>query len=228
MKNEKALVIFSGGQDSTTCLYWALKNFAAVSTITFDYGQRHRAELESAVKIANLASVQNEILTLSSFDKMGNNSLTGGQEVSSVLNPETNLPNSFVPGRNLIFLTYAAAYAYSNGISNLVGGMCQTDYSGYPDCRRNTLDVLMEAIDLGMKAQIKLHTPLMNLTKAESVRLAIEVGALEALSFSHTCYNGVYPPCGICPACKLRAKGFEEVKIGDPIFNRARAFHESM
>jgi len=219
---EKALVIFSGGQDSTTCLYWALKNFTSVSTLTFDYGQRHRAELESAVKIAKFASVTNEILALSSFDKMGSNSLTGSEEVSSKINLETNLPNSFVPGRNLIFLTYAAAYAYSKGITNLVGGMCQTDYSGYPDCRRDTLDVLMQAINLGMESKIKLHTPLMNLTKAESVKLAVEVEALEALSFSHTCYNGVYPPCGKCPACKLRAKGFEEAGVLDPIFHNSQ------
>jgi len=217
MTNEKALVIFSGGQDSTTCLYWALNNFASVSTVTFDYGQRHRTELSSATKIADLAGVENTVLTLSSFEKMGSNSLTGGEEVSSALNSTTNLPNSFVPGRNLIFLTYAAAFAYSNQITNLVGGMCQTDYSGYPDCRRKTLDVLMEAINLGMEAKIKLYTPLMDMTKAESVKLAKEVHALEALSYSHTCYNGVYPPCETCPACKLRAKGFEEAGIPDPI-----------
>lgn len=218
MALEHALVIFSGGQDSTTCLYWALKNFNTVSTITFDYGQRHRLELNSAKKIASLASVKNETLVLSSFDKMGSNSLTGTEAVKTELNSTTNLPNSFVPGRNLIFLTYAAAYAYSNGIDNLVGGMCQTDYSGYPDCRRKTLDALMESINLGMESEIKLHTPLMDLTKAESVILAKEVGALEALSYSHTCYNGVYPPCRTCPACLLRAKGFQESQIEDPIF----------
>lgn len=220
MAFEHALVIFSGGQDSTTCLYWALNNFDAVSTVTFDYGQKHRIELASATKIAKLASVKNKTLVLSSFDQMGSNSLTGVEEVSSALNSDTNLPNSFVPGRNLIFLTYAAAYAYSNGIKHLVGGMCQTDYSGYPDCRRETLDVLMKAINLGMEAEIELHTPLMDLTKAESVKLAVEVGALEALSYSHTCYNGSYPPCGTCPACLLRAKGFYEAGVDDPIFKQ--------
>jgi 7-cyano-7-deazaguanine synthase len=222
MKDAKALVIFSGGQDSTTCLYWALKNFSEVETLTFDYGQRHQIELESAAKIAKFASVPSKILALSSFDKMGSNSLTGKAEVSAELNPNTNLPNSFVPGRNLIFLTYAAAYAYSNGITNLIGGMCQTDYSGYPDCRQKTLDALMVAINLGMESEIKLHTPLMNLTKAESVKLAVEVSALEALKFSHTCYNGMYPPCGSCPACHLRAKGFEEAGIKDPLLEARR------
>jgi len=218
MKKDKALVIFSGGQDSTTCLYWALENFSNVSTLTFDYGQRHRAELESAYKIAKHACVHNQVLSLGGFNQMGNNSLTGNEKVSAEINPETNLPNSFVPGRNLIFLTYAAAYAYNQGIFHLVGGMCQTDYSGYPDCRRTTLDALMTAISLGLQAHIELHTPLMDLTKAESVKLAVKLGALDALSLSHTCYNGVNPPCGNCPACKLRAKGFEEAGIKDPIF----------
>jgi 7-cyano-7-deazaguanine synthase len=218
----KALVIFSGGQDSTTCLYWAMKNFSSVDTITFDYGQRHKIELESAKKIAKLAGVPNTVLNLSGFDKLGNNSLTGSQSVNSEINPETGLPNSFVPGRNLIFLNYAAAFAYNNGISEIVGGMCQTDYSGYPDCRRDTLDAALTSINLGMGSKFKLHTPLMNLTKAESVALAKEVGALKALSFSHTCYNGVYPPCGTCPACELREKGFKEAGIPDPLLNQAR------
>ena len=215
---EKALVVFSGGQDSTTCLYWALKNFAQVETITFDYGQRHLIELEAVKKIAALAKVHSVVLKESALAQLGGNSLTADMPIEESQNGAP--PNTFVPGRNIIFLTLAAAYAYQRGISNLVTGVCQTDYSGYPDCRRNTIDSLEQTLTLGMDREFKIHTPLMWLTKAQTVDLAVEVGALDALVYSHTCYNGTLPPCGTCPACILRAKGFAEAKVADPLIER--------
>ncbi|MGK5094032.1 7-cyano-7-deazaguanine synthase QueC [Deltaproteobacteria bacterium TL4] len=215
----EALVVLSGGQDSTTCLYWALSKFEKVRTVTFDYGQRHRAELASAQKISEIAGVPTQVLPINTFNALGGNALTGAEDVKTQLN-SNGLPNTFVPGRNLIFLTFAAAYAYQYKIQNLVTGICQTDYSGYPDCRQNTVSALELAVNLGMESQIKIHTPLMWMTKAETILLAQELGALDALSWSHTCYNGAFPPCGQCPACQLRAKGFQEAGIPDPLFSR--------
>lgn len=219
---ERILVVLSGGQDSTTCLYWAIDKFQKenVLSVTFDYGQRHRVELESASKIAEIAGIENTLLPINTFSALGGNSLTDEIDVKDGVEPETQLPNTFVPGRNLIFLTYAAAFAYQNGIQNLVTGVAQTDYSGYPDCRENTIQALQKAINLGMESEIKIHTPLMNLTKKETVEMAQNVGALEALSYSHTCYNGQQPPCGLCPACVLRKNGFEEAGIPDPLVER--------
>ena len=215
----KALIVLSGGQDSTTCLYWALNNYKEVLTITFDYGQRHKIELDAAKKIARFAGVTNEILPINTFEKLGGNSLTGSADVESTT-VEGELPNTFVPGRNLIFLTFAAAYAYQRCIKDIVAGVCQTDYSGYPDCRQNTIEALQVAVNLGMEYQVKIHTPLMWMTKAETVYFAEEVGALQALAWSHTCYNGEVPPCGECPACILREKGFNEAGIKDPLIER--------
>jgi 7-cyano-7-deazaguanine synthase len=219
----KTLVVLSGGQDSTTCLYWAINKFGQdnVSAISFDYGQRHIIELESAKKIAELASVEHTILPINTFSFLGGNALTDNIEVEGVVNinvnKENSLPNTFVPGRNLIFLTFAAALAYQKGIENLVTGVAQTDYSGYPDCRMDTLQSLEKTLCLGMDYTLKIHTPLMDLSKAETVNLAIELGAMEAMAYSHTCYNGVQPPCGNCPACILRAKGFDEAGVVDPL-----------
>ena len=227
--SENALVVLSGGQDSTTCLYWAIDKFGGrnVESVTFDYGQRHRVELDCAAAIAASAGVGHTILPIDTFSVLGGTALTdGGVDVKSELDPDTQLPNTFVPGRNLIFLTYAAALAYKRGTKHLVTGVAQTDYSGYPDCREETIEALTKAINLGMETEIEIHTPLMYLSKADTVRLAKEVGALEAMSDTHTCYNGQRPPCGQCPACVLRAKGFEEAGIPDPLlvrFEGARA-----
>lgn len=219
---EEALVVFSGGQDSTTCLYWALSKFQKVYTVTFDYGQRHRIELESAQKIAEMADVTYQILPINTFNALGGNALTSNQqEVASELQ-ENNLPNTFVPGRNLIFMTFAAAYAYQRNIKHLVTGVCETDYSGYPDCRNNTIKSLELSINLGMESKLEIHTPLMWLTKAQTVNLAQECGAMEALAWSHTCYNGQFPPCGSCPACEIRQRGFDEAKVVDPLITRAQ------
>jgi 7-cyano-7-deazaguanine synthase len=217
----RALVVFSGGQDSTTCLYWALDRFGAgkVETLTFDYGQRHRIELAAARSIARLAGVPHRILPVDTFAALGGNSLTdSGLAVGAAPPLETGqLPNTFVPGRNLVFLTYAAAYAWQRNIRHLVTGVAQADYSGYPDCRAETMRALQQSLRLGMEREFEIHTPLMNLTKKETVELAVSLGAMAALGLSHTCYNGQRPPCGVCPACKFRAKGFAEAGVGDPL-----------
>jgi 7-cyano-7-deazaguanine synthase len=221
----KALVVLSGGQDSTTCLYWAISKYGAenVEAITFDYGQRHRIELESAAQIAGLAGVPHQTLSISTFSELGGTALTDDNVDVPKTVQEGELPITFVPGRNLIFLTFAAAHAYQKGTGNLVTGVAQTDYSGYPDCRESTLQALEKAIQLGMEYEIKIHTPLMFLSKADTVLLAQECGATDALAYSHTCYRGEQPPCGNCPACELRAKGFAEAGVPDPLVERFRA-----
>ncbi|NKB36048.1 MAG: 7-cyano-7-deazaguanine synthase QueC [Gammaproteobacteria bacterium] len=218
----KALLVFSGGQDSTTCLYWALNEYGSdnVIALTFDYGQRHRIELQCAEKIASLAGVKHTILPIDTLSVLGGNALTDKIEIESEADSETGLPNTFVPGRNLIFLTYAAAFAYQRGIRNIVTGVAQTDYSGYPDCREETMQALQQAINLGMESDVTIHTPLMHLSKKETVELANSLGAMEAMGYSHTCYEGAQPPCGACPACVLRARGFQEAAIDDPLITR--------
>ncbi len=216
----KALVVLSGGQDSTTCLYWALREFGAdaVASVTFDYGQRHRIEIDCARTVAHNANVDNTVLPIDTFAALGGASLTDDRiEIESADAESDALPNTFVPGRNLIFLTLAAAHAYQRGMEHLVTGVAQTDYSGYPDCRQETITALASAINLGMETSIRIHTPLMNLSKAETVQLARDLGALPALADTHTCYQGVRPPCGKCQACTLRAKGFAEAGIADPL-----------
>jgi len=218
--NTKALAVLSGGQDSTTCLYWAINRFGHenVSSITFDYGQRHRIELTCAAEIADFAGVSNTILPIDTFAALGGDALTSTDiAVESTLDEDTGLPNTFVPGRNLIFLTFAAAFAYQRNIGNLVTGVAQTDYSGYPDCREATMTSLQTAIQIGMDSDIQIHTPLMHLSKKETVELAMELAALPAMAMTHTCYNGERPPCGHCPACELRAKGFAEAGVVDPL-----------
>ena len=215
---EKALVVLSGGQDSTTCLYWTIDRFGLGKTraLTFDYGQRHGIELDSARDVAALAGVEHTILPVDTFAALGGNALTD-ESVAIGQGPERGLPTTFVPGRNLIFLTYAAAFCWPRKISHIVTGVAQTDYSGYPDCRRETIDALAEALRLGMEMRFEIHTPLMSRTKAETVLLAQKLGCLEALALTHTCYEGMRPPCGRCDACRLRAKGFAEAGLADPL-----------
>ena len=160
------------------------------------------------------------MLPINTFSAIGGNALTDDEVEVPETAPDGELPITFVPGRNLIFLTFAAAYAYQSGIGNLVTGVAQTDYSGYPDCRDETLRALEKSIQLGMEYEIKLHTPLMFLTKVETVKLAQDCGAMEAMAYSHTCYRGEQPPCGRCPACVLRAKGFADAGITDPLVER--------
>ncbi len=217
---EKALVVLSGGQDSTTCLYWAIDRFGAdaVDSVTFDYGQRHRVELECAKAVADFAGIGNTRLPIDTFAALGGDALTDSNiDVENGTAAETGLPNTFVPGRNLIFLTYAAAFAYPRKIDHLVTGVAQTDYSGYPDCREATISALQQSLRLGMESDVTIHTPLMHLSKKETVLLARDLGALPAMALTHTCYNGERPACGSCAACELRAKGFAEAGIDDPL-----------
>ena len=220
MLNTQALIVLSGGQDSTTCLYWALDKFGsdAVEAITFDYGQRHRVELGCAARVAEFAGVPHTVMPIDTFAALGGNALTdqniGVQKDADI---ETDLPNTFVPGRNIVFLTFAAAYAWQRNIEHLVTGVAQTDYSGYPDCRQETIEALQATIRLGMASNVVIHTPLMSLSKKETVLLARDLGALEVMALTHTCYEGRRPPCGECPACVLRARGFNEAGIEDPL-----------
>ncbi len=218
MNTDSAVVVLSGGQDSTTCLYWALEHFdpSLVEALTFDYGQRHRIELDCARDVADYAGVAHTVLPINTFAALGGNALTD-DDIAVAPMPEEGLPNTFVPGRNLVFLTFAAAFAYQRDISNVVTGVAQTDYSGYPDCREATLIALERALSLGMEFDFQLHTPLMNLSKKETVEMAINLGAMSAMALTHTCYEGQRPPCGRCPACELRARGFAEAGVEDPL-----------
>ncbi len=212
---KKALVVFSGGQDSTTCLYWAKEKFTEVAAVTFDYGQRHKIEIEQAVRIAVDAGVAHRIINIPTLSELTTNSLT--RDDIAISQEKGALPSTFVSGRNLIFLSFAAIYAHENGISDIVAGMSQTDYSGYPDCRDTFIKSLNVTLNLAMDAQFRLHTPLMWLTKAETVKLARQLGCLPVLALTQTCYEGKRPACGKCPACKLRLKGFAEAGIDDPL-----------
>ena len=229
--NRACLVVFSGGQDSTTCLHWALQTFSSVEGIFFDYGQRHKSEVLAAQAIALKVKIPLRLFRLDFFRELKGNSLTDhSMAISPSGGTQGGLPNTFVPGRNLLFLTQAASYAYMQGIKDVVTGVCQTDYSGYPDCRIDTIQALQKALHLGLgwperHGTLRLHTPLMFKTKAESIRLAQKWGAMESLAYSHTCYEGSVPPCGNCPACLLRAKGFAEAGVIDPLVARMGENH---
>lgn len=228
MLAERALVVLSGGQDSTTCLYWAKQKFREVSAVTFMYGQRHSTELEAAREIAVAAGVPWQLLGLAGvLQAVADSALLA--EADQELRGEggrpdrampQGLPTSFVPGRNLLMLSSAAALAVKLGAKDLVTGVCQTDYSGYPDCRSEFIQALEVTLDLAMPSSagpFKIHTPLMHLTKAQTVRLGKELpGCWEALARTVTCYQGLRPGCGDCPACALRAKGFAEAGETDP------------
>ena len=213
-----ALVVFSGGQDSTTCLGWAKNRFDYVESITFDYGQKHRVEIAQAQKIAQLLSVKNTLLSLDAFSQLNDSALIDStQDIGAHHRVHTNLPASFVPNRNAIFFTLAHAFAQKQGIDNIIIGVNQTDYSGYPDCREPFVKALELALNLGSEANITFHYPLMHLTKAETFDLSQKEGVLElVIDESHTCYNGDHQHkyawgygCGECPACVLRKLGWE-------------------
>ena len=227
-----ALVLHSGGQDSTTCLAWALQRFPRVETVGFDYGQRHAVEMHARLAVRGAIAArfplwaprlgQDHVLDIRSFGAVAQSALTADRAIEAT---ERGLPSTFVPGRNLVFLVYAAALADRRGIDVLVGGMCETDFSGYPDCRRDTLDAQEQALRLGMDRPFRIDTPLMRLTKAETWALAHDLGG-EALvelilEDSHTCYRGERGErhawgygCGHCPACELRAQGWAQWRAG--------------
>lgn len=218
LNQQKALVLLSGGQDSCTCIYWALKNYDKVETLTLDYGQKHRVEIDCAKALAKKENLPWRLLKLDLLKELGGNTLVdGGDDITVGDTGEDNLPLTFVPGRNLLFLNAAAALAYQLDCGVLITGVCQTDYSGYPDCRQETITALEKSIQLGMECDLEIKTPLMNLTKAESIHLIKDLGALDSLALTHTCYKGQQPPCGDCDACLLRAKGFEEAGFPDPL-----------
>ena len=214
----KALVVFSGGQDSTTCLGWAKNRFDYVESITFDYGQKHRVEIAQAEKIAEALHVKNTLLSLDAFSQLNDSALIDStQDIGAHHRTHTNLPASFVPNRNAIFFTLAHAFAQKQGIEHIIIGVNQTDYSGYPDCREPFVKALELALNLGSEANITFHYPLMHLTKAETFALSQQEGVLElVINESHTCYNGDHQHkhtwgygCGECPACILRKQGWE-------------------
>lgn len=251
VKGRRALVVFSGGQDSTTCLFWAMQNYEEVLTITFSYGQKHSVELESARKIASLAGVENEVLELGAIFA-GLSSLTdpdqaiptgdagcsraaSGNDSNGSMKPSTEsprsstespkpsteLPSTFVPGRNILFLSLAGSRAYVRDCDAIITGVSQADFAGYPDCRAEFITNMESALSAGLDRKIAIICPLMHLTKAETVELAATLpGCLDALSHSTTCYNGAIPPCGTCNSCQLRAKGFAEAGVVDPLIKR--------
>lgn len=213
MKHKNAaLVCFSGGQDSTTCLYWALKHFDQVEAVCFTYGQKHSQEIEVARGIAARANVPFQLLDVSLISQLAPNSLTDSSIVMDQEKPEDSYPNTFVPGRNMIFLTFAAILARSKGIFHLVTGVSEADYSGYPDCRDTFIRSLNVTLNLAMDEQFEVHTPLMNRDKSEVWQLSDELGVFELVrNETLTCYNGVLADgCGHCPACTLRREGLEK------------------
>jgi 7-cyano-7-deazaguanine synthase len=231
MPSTGALVLFSGGQDSSVCLAWALSRHERVETVGFDYGQRHAVELEARLKVRGALAARHpnlgpdHLIDIRAFGAIGETAMTSERAIEVGAN---GLPSTFVPGRNLVFLTYAAALADRRGLSHLVGGMCETDFSGYPDCRRETIDALERALNLGMAQDFAIKTPLMRLTKAETWALALDLGGAGLVDLirteSHTCYRGERGElhdwghgCADCPACDLRAKGWDEwVAAGRP------------
>ncbi|OWJ66788.1 7-cyano-7-deazaguanine synthase QueC [Inquilinus limosus] len=227
---EGALVLFSGGQDSATCLAWALERFGRVETVGFDYGQRHRVELDVRPVVLEAIRARfpdwagrlgdDHMLDLSVLGQVSDTALTRDVEIAM---QDNGLPNTFVPGRNLVFMTFAAALAYRRGLRHLVVGVCETDYSGYPDCRDDTMKAMQLALNLGMETRFVLHTPLMWIDKAETWRLTESLGG-EALvglirDETHSCYRGDRSQvhdwghgCGECPACDLRAEGWRRFR----------------
>ena len=225
-----ALVLFSGGQDSATCLAWALDRYDQVETIGFDYGQRHDVEMQARLTVRKRLSEtfpewadrlgEDHIVDLSGYGALAESALTAEREIEMQSN---GLPSTFVPGRNLVFLTVASALAYRRGQGVLVGGMCETDYSGYPDCRAETLAALENALVLGLDTQLQVKTPLMYLDKSQTWQLAHDIGGRRLVELirteTHTCYRGDRSVlhawgygCGTCPACELRQQGWEHWK----------------
>jgi 7-cyano-7-deazaguanine synthase len=229
-RQASALVLFSGGQDSATCLAWALARFGHVETLGFNYGQRHQVELACRATLRDgFAALDpawgkrlgpDHTLNLAALGEVSNTSLTRDMAIEMT---DSGLPNTFVPGRNLVFFTFAAALAYRRGLKHIVAGMCETDYSGYPDCRDDTIKALQVALNLGMERRFVLHTPLMWIDKAETWRLTERLGGEPLVALirdaSHSCYLGDRTlkhdwgyGCGTCPACQLRAAGWRRFR----------------
>ena len=212
MKNKKeAIVVLSGGQDSTTCLLWALKKYEKLDAVSFDYNQRHKKELECAAKICEKLGVEQKVLDMTLLNELAPNSLTRDEIKVDESAPETGTPNTFVEGRNMLFLTYAAVYAKGRGINDIITGVSQSDFSGYPDCRNVFIKSLNATLNLAMDYEFEIITPLMWIDKEETWELADSLGGLDIIKeMTLTCYNGIMGEgCGHCPACRLRKKGFD-------------------
>ncbi|MCD8808004.1 7-cyano-7-deazaguanine synthase QueC [Mammaliicoccus sciuri] len=210
LKNEKAVVVFSGGQDSTTCLFYAKKHFKEVELVTFQYGQRHDLEIKVAEDIAKEQGLKHHILDMSLLSQLSPNALT--EHSMQIENDENGIPNTFVPARNLLFLSFAGALAYQIGAKHIITGVCETDFSGYPDCRDSFIKSMNLSLNLSMDKDFVIHTPLMWLNKKETWALSDQLGALDYVrEKTLTCYNGVMSDgCGECPACKLRKQGLDQ------------------
>ena len=229
-QNQKALVLFSGGQDSTTCLAWALENFTTVETLGFTYGQRHNIEMSVRAPVREALHAgfpawadklgEDHVIDLAVLGQVSESALTRESEITLAA---SGLPTTFVPGRNLVFLTFAAMLAYRRGARHIIGGMCETDFSGYPDCRDDSVKAMQLALNTGMGTNFVLHTPLMWIDKAQTWKLAETLGGAALVELirtgTHTCYNGERGQlhdwgygCGTCPACALRAQGYAQFK----------------
>ncbi|MBZ4687225.1 MAG: 7-cyano-7-deazaguanine synthase [Clostridia bacterium] len=214
MNNEKAIVVFSGGQDSTTCLFWAQKKFQEVIALSFDYNQKHKLELQCAKNICQKYNFEHHILDLALLNQLAANSLTRSDIEVDKEPPKKGLPNSFVDGRNMLFLTFAAIFAKQRGIKHIITGVSQSDYSGYPDCRDTFIKSINVTLNLAMDYEFVIHTPLMWLNKEETWKMAYDLGVLDIIKEETlTCYNGIKGDgCGQCPACNLRNKGYLDFK----------------
>ncbi|RXK17999.1 7-cyano-7-deazaguanine synthase QueC [Macrococcus sp. DPC7161] len=209
LNNNKALVVFSGGQDSTTCVFHALKQYDTVELVTFNYGQRHALEIEVAKNIASDLGLKHHILDMSLLSQLSPNALT---DHTLAIESNSTVPNTFVPARNLLFMSFAAALAYQIEARHIITGVCETDFSGYPDCRDNFIKSLNLTINLSMDMNFEIHTPLMWLDKKETWALADELGRLDYIrNQTLTCYEGIIGDgCGECPSCKLRKNGLDQ------------------
>lgn len=210
LDQNKAIVVFSGGQDSTTCMFYAKKHFKDVILVTFNYGQRHDAEIEVAKKIAQEQNVEHHILDMSLLSQLTPNALT--QHDLKIEDTEDGIPNTFVPARNLLFLSFAGALAYQIKAKHIITGVCETDFSGYPDCRDSFIKSMNVTLNLSMDRDFVIHTPLMWLDKAQTWELADNLGVLNYIRENTlTCYNGIIGDgCGECPACQLRSRGLDQ------------------
>lgn len=234
---DRALVVLSGGQDSTTCLLWALEQFNSVTALCFNYGQRHAVEIESAQAIAEKLAVPLTVYDLGAILTGSSPLVNKDNDVEQYESAEVlpgGIENTFVPSRNAVFLTIAANLAAANGINDIVTGVCQEDSGGYPDCRIEFIDAMSRTLSLGILGStsgFRIHTPLMYADKAGTVNLALRLKnperALEALALSHTCYNGETPPCGKCHACLLRSRGFSLAGIPDPLIERCEGIRDA-
>ncbi|HDT8478305.1 TPA: 7-cyano-7-deazaguanine synthase QueC [Staphylococcus pseudintermedius] len=209
LNNEKALVVFSGGQDSTTCLFYAKKHFKEVELVTFEYGQRHAKEIEVAKEIAEDQGLKHHVLDMALLSQLTPNALTSHD---MMIDSHNDVPNTFVPARNLLFLSFAGALAYQIGAKHLITGVCETDFSGYPDCRDSFIKSMNVTLNLAMDRDFVIHTPLMWLNKKETWALSDDLGVLDYVrDRTLTCYNGIIAEgCGECPACQLRQRGLNQ------------------